>query len=229
MGVVVIYTHNDMEDVWKPFFGQNQKYISQYKTYICTNKPNDNIPKEYIQIYYDETKPYTERLNQSLTQIDEDVFIFMHEDMILYNQPMYDSIETYFQYVIDDKVDSIKLISVGDRGITSPIDDTLIMNEFSKFSIQPTIIKKQVLMDILKGVGGLNIWDFENAIVGAGMDFMVRIGGEHRRGIYHYDSLVFPYIATAISKGKWSYGEYQPELHQLFEEYNINPFERGIV
>jgi hypothetical protein len=58
---------------------------------------------------------------------------------------------------------------------------------------------------------------------------MVRVGDEKKRGMYHYDSSVFPYIATAINKGKWNYSEYQTELDSLFAEYQINPFERGIV
>ena len=28
MGVVVVYTHTDMKDVWVPFFGQMKKYMS---------------------------------------------------------------------------------------------------------------------------------------------------------------------------------------------------------
>ena len=62
-------------------------------------------------------------------------------------------------------------------------------------------------------------------------DFNFRniFGNEKQRGIYHYDSLVFPYIATAINKGKWNMSEYSNELDKLFGEYNINPFERGIV
>jgi hypothetical protein len=77
-------------------------------------------------------------------------------------------------------------------------------------------------------VGALNIWDFENAIVGSGMDFMARMGDEKRRGAYHYDSFVYPYVATAINKGKWNLNEYTEELNPIFAEYNINPFERGM-
>ena len=50
-----------------------------------------------------------------------------------------------------------------------------------------------------------------------------------KRGLYHYDSTIFPYIATAINKGKWNMSEYSKELDFLFKEYNVNPFERGIV
>jgi hypothetical protein len=228
MGVIVIYTHTDMEDVWKPFFGQNKKYLSEFKTYICLNKSNDNVPKEYIPIYYDDSKTYTERLVESLKQIDEEVFLFTHEDMILFDTPDYEYLEKYFGYVKGKKVDSIKLLYVGENSIKSEVDDTLVVNPYSKFSIQPTIIRKEVLMQIAEGVGALNIWDFENAIVGAGMDFMARRGDENQRGQYHYDSFVYPYIATAINKGKWNLNEYTKELNPIFEEYNINPFERGM-
>ena len=45
----------------------------------------------------------------------------------------------------------------------------------------------------------------------------------------HHNSWIYPYIATAVVKGKWNVAEYQKELDVLFNEYNINPFERGIV
>lgn len=228
MGVIVIYTHTDMEDVWKPFFGQNKKYLSEFKIYICVNKPSNNIPNEYIPIYYDDSKEYTERLLDCLNQIDEEVFLFTHEDMILFDTPNYEYLDKYFGYVKDKKVDSIKLLYVGESCIKSDVDDTLVVNPYAKFSIQPTIIRKEVLLQIVEGVGALNIWDFENAIVGAGMDFMSYRGNERKRGVYHYDSFVYPYIATAINKGKWNLIEYQEELNPIFEEHNINPFERGI-
>ena len=108
-------------------------------------------------------------------------------------------------------------------------DTTLVNSQYSKFSIQPTIISKDVLTDILNKVESLNIWDFENAIKGTDRDYMVRFGNETKRGFYHYDSSVYPYISTAINKGQWNYTEYPVELHNLFEEYHINPFNRGII
>ena len=226
---ILVYTHTDMIDVWAPFFGQFKKYMSEYKIYVCVNKFDESIPKECTQIYYDDTKAYTDRLVDILNQLDERVFLFTHEDMILFNTPDYEHLNKYYSYVTDNLVDSIKLMYVGDgSGTTSSLDTTLVHNEFSKFSIQPTIISKNKLLSILESIGSLNIWDFENAIVGSGMDFMARRGDEKRRGVYHYDSFVYPYVATAINKGKWNLIEYMEELNPIFEEYNINPFERGM-
>jgi len=225
---IAIYTHTDMVDVWVPFFGQMKKYMSDYKTYIFVNKKDDTIPSEYIQIYYDEAKQYTDRLVECLNKIDDDVILFLHEDMILYNTPMYDYLDRYFEYVSDKKVDSVKLLYAGEGGIKSAIDDTLVINDFSKFSIQPTIIRRDILLKTAEGVGSKNIWEFEKSILAPGMDFSVRFGNEKKKGLLHYDSHVFPYVATAINKGKWNLIEYTEELNPIFEEYNINPFERGM-
>jgi hypothetical protein len=82
---------------------------------------------------------------------------------------------------------------------------------------------------LLSKVEPLNIWEFEDAVPVEDGHYMVSLGNERRRGIYHNDSSVFPYIATAINKGKWNYYEYEKELNILFNIYNINPFERGII
>lgn len=226
---ILVYTHTDMKDVWSMFFGQLKKYMPNNEIYVCVNEDDETL-LDYNRIIYDDSKTYTERLTECLEQLKEEVFLFTHEDMILFDTPNYEYLEKYTSYINERKVESIKLIYAGDEeGIKSECDETLIFNSYSKFSIQPTIIRKDVLLTTVSGVGKLNIWDFENAIVGAGMDFMARRGDENRRGLYHYDSFVYPYIATAINKGKWNYNEYQKELDLLFGEYNINPFERGIA
>lgn len=225
---IVVYTHTDMKDVWPMFFGQLKKYVGDAKIYVAVNE-DDSYLSDYIRIIYDDSKKYTERWKQILSQISEEVILFLHEDMILFDSINIQFIEKYFTYVKNKEVSSIKLILAGETFSESSIDNTLVYNEYSKFSIQPTIVTKQFFTNVLNNVGELNIWDFEQAVAGTGRDYMVRIGGERKRGLYHYDSLVFPYIATAINKGKWNYNEYQNELDKLFTEYEINPFERGIV
>ena len=232
--VVVIYTHTDTKDVWVPFFDRMKQYMSQYKTYICVNKDDADIPNEYHKIYYDDSKAYTNRLVDSLSQIQEEVIMFTHEDMIVYNTPNYDYLDKYSSYVENRIADSIKLIPTSNKGkfTKSDIDDTLAVDatgDFHKFSIQPTIIRKSILEEMARGCGSITIWEFELAIVGAGLDFVAYRGDEKQRGIYHFDSFVYPYISTAIVKGKWNTLEYPKELNEVFEQYNINPFERGIV
>jgi len=224
---IIVYTHTDMKDIWPMFFGQLKKYIGDTKVYVAVNKDDTQI-SDYIRIIYDDTKEYTERWNEILDKVEEETFMFMHEDMILFDKIDYQLLEKYIKYVKDDYVESIKLILAGDRFDEWVIDKTLITNQYAKFSIQPTITTKKVFRGHVDISSPLNIWQFEEAVVSSGKDFMVRLGGERKRGLYHYDSLVFPYIATAINKGKWNLNEYQQELNPMFEEYGINPFERGM-
>ena len=224
---IIVYTHTDMKDIWPMFFGQLKKYIGDTKVYVAVNKDDTQI-SDYIRIIYDDTKEYTERWKEILDKVDEETFMFMHEDMILFDKIDYQLLEKYIEYVKDDYVESIKLILAGDKFDEWVIDKTLITNQYAKFSIQPTITTKKVFKGHIDILPPLNIWQFEEAVVSYGKDFMVRLGGERKRGMYHYDSLVFPYIATAINKGKWNLIEYQDELNPMFEEYNINPFERGM-
>ena len=225
--VILVYTHTDVSDLWPMFFGEFQKYMSDSKVYVAVNKLDDRL-SAYNQINYDDTKLYTERLKEILLQIKEEVIIFLHEDMILIGDPMSDYLQKYTEYILTDRVKSIKLISVNGNFNHFDSDITLINNKDTKFSIQPTIIKTKTFLDLLSKVGPLNIWEFEEKVPIEEGHYMVRLGNEKRRGIYHNDSYVFPYIATAINKGKWNYNEYEKELNTLFNIYNINPFDRGI-
>jgi len=222
---IVVYTHTDMVDVWEMFFKQLKKYLPNNKIYVAVNEDDTHL-SDYIQIIYDDSKPYTERWKDILSKLNEEVFLFLHEDMILFDDVKMDSIERYFDLVNEGKVDSIKMSYTNSTNPASDIDNTLIP---SAFSIQPTLISKKSFVSLLDSIPPLNIWKFEEAIEPNDNHYMVRLGNEKQRGIYHCDSIIFPYIATAINKGKWNMSEYSNELDKLFGEYNINPFERGIV
>ena len=225
---IVVYTHTDVSDIWPIFFGELKSHMSDTNVYVAVNKKDDRL-SEYNQIQYDDTKPYTERWKEILPQIKEDVILFLHEDMILIQSPMIDNLNKYIGYVSNDRVKSIKLISIVGNFQSWEGDTNIINNKDTKFSIQPTIIKIKTFLDLLSKVESLNIWEFEDNVPIEDGHYMVSLGNEKRRGIYHNDSLVFPYIATAINKGKWNYSEYEKELNILFNIYNINPFERGII
>ena len=224
---IIVYTHTDMKDVWPMFFGQLKKYIGDTKVYVAVNEDDTQI-SDNIRIIYDDSKEYTQRWKEILEQIEEETFIFLHEDMILFDEIDFELLEKYIKYVKDGLAESVKLILAGDRFDEWPVEKTLVTNQYAKFSIQPTITQKKIFNQLVENLPPMSIWQFEDAIISAGRDFMIRLGNEKKRGIYHYDSLIFPYIATAINKGKWNYNEYQKELDSLFREYNINPFERGI-
>ena len=222
---IVVYTHTDMKDTWEMFFGQLKKYLPNNKVYVAVNETDTNL-SDYIQIIYNDSNPYTDRWKEILPQIAEETILFLHEDMVLFDEVKLDYIERYYNLVNSDKVESVKLIYTNTTNPPSDIDSTLIQ---CTFSIQPTLINRKNFVSLLDSVPPLNIWEFESAIQSNGNHYMVKIGGEKQRGMYHCDSIVFPYIATAINKGKWNMSEYQKELDKMFKEYGVIPFNRGIV
>ncbi len=50
---------------------------------------------------------------------------------------------------------------------------------------------------------------------------------EPKRGLYHYDSSIFPYICTAVVRGRWNTLEYKYELSKIAEKYKVDFSKRG--
>lgn len=209
-------------------FESLKHFLPNEEVILCVNEKFDNIPEEYDIKYYDDSKTYTERLVELLNQIEDDLFLFIHEDMFLIDYPQMNYLKRYKQLVEEDKADSIKLIPVGSFDNQCIFEPTLYKNSYSKFSIQPTIIKRNTLLNLVKDVK-LNIWEFENHIMPNEHDYIARIGKEKKRGVHHYDSSIFPYIATAINKGKWNFTEYSNELIPILQECNIDKNVRGVI
>tara|TARA_R100000406_G_scaffold95175_2_gene88752 strand:+ start:19 stop:744 length:726 start_codon:yes stop_codon:yes gene_type:complete len=234
MEAYVFYSHYDYSDIWPLMFGQSEKYLSGKKKYLITNKVDNNIDDEWSVILYDDTKPYQRRVFESLEKIDEDVLIFHHEDMFLLNKPDWETMSKLISIVEKDEIDLIKLTkaSYNNENHTTKEQNIFFNPADLLFSIQPTIIKKEKLIKIYKHTKGDSIWQFEansNSLVYY-LNYSscyYHEGPEKKRGLFHWDSFVYPYIATAVVKGKWDYEAYPRELKDLHDEYNIDPSSRG--
>tara|TARA_A100001515_G_scaffold143525_1_gene144870 strand:+ start:3080 stop:3793 length:714 start_codon:yes stop_codon:yes gene_type:complete len=234
MEAYVFYSHYDYSDIWPLMFGQSKKYLNDKKKYFITNKINDKLSDDWNVIYYDENMSYQERVYNSLKRINEEIIIFHHEDMFLLNEPNWNVMKRLINSVNEDKVDLIKLIKASYNENTHIAKQkNLFHNPHNLlFSIQPTVIKKDKLIKIYKYTKGQNIWEFENNSNSL-MQYLnysscyYHEGTENKRGMFHWDSVVYPYIATAVVKGKWDYESYPNVLRQLHNEYKIDPTIRG--
>ena len=82
---IVVYTHTDMKDTWEMFFGQLKKYLPNNKVYVAVNETDTNL-SDYIQIIYNDSNLYTDRWKEILPQIAEETILFLHEDMVLFDE-----------------------------------------------------------------------------------------------------------------------------------------------
>jgi len=232
---LLLYTHTDCKDIWRIFFNQIDKYLPHVQKIILVNKDDSDIPLEYQKIFYNENLNYTKRVAHCLEQLHNETVLFIHEDMILFNNLNYNKINDFIELIEEDKADFIKLIKVDVGSDKTEYYPNLIKSSQElMFSVQPTICKSNKLKNIFS-LFDCNIWNFEKQVSIACLHFkylncfMASTNKDKKRGLFHYDSNIFPYIATAIVKGKWNYSEYKNELDILFDEYKINKDERGVI
>lgn len=222
---LLYYSHSDYSDVWPILFGQTDKYFdSTHNKYLFTNSGKG--PDGWSTLHYDDTLSYQNRFVSCLKQLSCETVILHHEDMFLYSEPNYEKLSEAESLL--DTYDFVKLIKTG-RNIGFKVKEDLyeLYNVTSDyFAIQPTIWRLSSLIDLYENVEASSIWDFE---VKAG-EYCVQ---HNIKGSYyynsnvdkprggHFDSNVYPYIATAVVKGKWNFREYSTELGSLFEEYEF--------
>lgn len=235
----VLYTHTDYKDIWPVFFGQQAKFLGQISnSYIFVNRITDAVPSHYKQIIYDDQLNYTDRLRSCLSQIPEKIILFQHEDMFLYKtaKAAYIANAINAMAVHNPKFDLVKLVR---GGLNWSYPSTL--QGFSKIlqlspwiiSIQPSIWRTKSFIDLLSHCGSLNIWEFETKSQGIAKNLGIRVlhpsKRGRKRGLHHWESEIYPYIATAITKGKWNLSEYREELKNILGAYEVDESIRGAV
>ena len=244
----VMYTHTDYSDCWPIYFGQVLKYGNLFqKNYVFLDRYDERIPDYFEQIIYDDTLTYTDRLGSCLEMVSEDVIFFEHEDMILFECPEVTQLQGYaklikkhrFHLFHRNRFDAIKLVNGGDY-LSSPIRvhgikylRRILRSSQWIFSIQPSFWSRKSLLAIIRQNRNRGIWDFEANAQKSIKKFRFRtalvVEDTGLRGSAHFDSLVYPYIATAIVKGKWNISEYGVELEELAREYDVDLAVRGII
>lgn len=232
------YTHSDYADVWPVYFHQMQKFFDLgMKDFVAVDKLNGGLPSHMPTIVYDDVLPYPQRLLSCLERLSEfDYIFFDHEDMFLYEHPDREELFGYYGCLTSGEFDHIRMIKGGDCKYVQvqgfPTLFRLDLRSKWIFSIQPGFWKRTVLMDVLMANRDVNIWELEVKSQNSVKKLNLKAGFSYRqgakRGVHHFDNDVYPYIATAIVKGRWNLGEYGVELGALLERHGINPAIRGV-
>jgi len=241
---LVINTHSSLRDVWNPFLDSVRTHIPQINPkYIFVDKTNFDFGDDFTIINYDTNVTYRDQFYESIKQVKEKYCIYIAEDYILYDDVQWDNILKQLKILDENKeLSFVKLIGGGTE-FSVPYknyENLFLLDNQSKnfYTNQATIWKTRDLEKIYELSPPSHIADKGNmqqmepngykACRQMNMNGVVYYNGEKKRGLYHHDSSIFPYIATALVKGKWNMSEYQKELDSIFVKYNINPFERGI-
>ena len=227
---ILVYTHSDYSWVWKYWHQQTDNFLQDFDK-ICLLNSNSSFRDDYFVIKYNDELTYKNRVLSCLNDIDDnEIVLFCHEDMFLYKKPNFEIIDEYINLIKNDNCEVIKLIRAFENLDKSNLHEKLFKNPDKQlFSIQPTIIKVKTLKHIYKTVPGDNIWEFEANTSKKYLKDIISLcsfdlNEDKKRGKFHYDSSVYPYICTAVIKGKWNFKEYKKELFEIFYDKKFNIF-----
>jgi len=228
----VLYTNSKCSDIWEMFYNQNLKHYNTNLYIISDSDEFLNIPKERIY-KYDEKEFYYESWIKGLNRFNLDTFIYLQEDFILYDNVKQDILIEYQKFLNkNDKYSFVRLIKSGYNLSNNKIYNNLFeigWNSFPLYSMQPSIWKTKQFIKLYekaKQQKWFECDEYEKVCKDLNIYGVYHYNEENARG-GHFDSSVYPYIATAIVKGKWNVSEYTKELTPLFEKYKIQAHKRG--
>jgi len=221
----IVYTNSNCKDVFNIFKAQHE-LLCNLPLFVISDQDGDHT--------YENKDPYYKHWLDAIEKIDEDYFIYNQEDFILYDTVRVDVLERLKKFLIDNpRYSFVRLIKSGRNLPEVPVEDKIYpvgFNSYPLYSMQATIWNKQkfiALYEDTKQEKWFESETYEESCKRLNIEGVYYYDGESRRG-GHYDSSVYPYIATAVVKGKWNLSEYYNELYPLLVKNNINITKRGV-
>lgn len=209
---ILLHTNSEYQDILNLFIESADKYLLSNNHTLIYLSDIEVSGKDCI--LYRVKDSYPKRLLNALKSIDSNIVGLLHEDFILYDFPKYETLNNLITILQGSEFDFIRMIRSNDN-----IDKNIIgkLYKTPNFAIQATFFKKRYLEKYLTTFIEKNIWALESSSPEFDTQGLFFYDGEPLRGAVHHDSNLFPYMATAIVKGKWN-TEYKKELLQLRPE-----------
>lgn len=234
---VFCWSHTSYQDLLPVFAGRLVKHWPALsKAYVALEAPCNANCAPLQQLINNETLPYWQRLINCLIEVKEEFILYCQEDFILYNNVDNNELNKVFQWGKANSYSCIKLLRSGPDSLSFPLSHRLYQSSAELAAVhQAAIWNKNRLIQLMEACRPASVRDFERhqlaskAMSSLGMQscFYFHEQSPSRGG--HYDSLIFPYTATAVSAGKWNTMEYGPEIQAIAQEYSISLEQRGCL
>ena len=232
---LIVDTNSNYSDVWAPCFGRLEKYAKDIKKYAFTDTPEGVtfIPQDVTPIVYDNEESYRNQFLSCLEQIEEEYIIYTSEDYLLYDHVDLKKIRD-ISLVLDQTGYSFCKFIKGPEKTTHYKDNLFIIDQEDTnfFAQQASIWKTRDFQKVFETAPPENT-RMQHEPQGSsicrslGLKGFQYYSGTNKRGMYHYDSEIYPCIATAVVKGVWNVSEYPDEMIEVVKEFKINLNDRG--
>jgi hypothetical protein len=229
--IQIVYTNSNCKDVFKVFYNLIKKY-SDIPLYVISDYDISeyNITNSFI---YNNSDPYWLVWVNALKKFNKDTFIYLQEDFFLYDSINKTKLKEYEKTLISSDYSFIRLLKSGNLNKEKIYNNLYEIESSNKdiFSMQSTIWKTNDYIKIMENVKDekwLENSRYRENIIKLKMKGLYHYNGEQKRGKNHFDSDVYPYIATAVVRGQWNFREYKKELEPILNENNVDEKIRGI-
>lgn len=226
---LLTYTNSKVQDLHKPYFNRVKKYFPSLIHHLVIS--DILIPDVKTYLYKNE-QPHFEQMYNALDNIKTEYVLYSQEDYILFDNVDTEKIQKCLNTLANNKdVSFIRLIQSGIEN-SIPINKHYLQLSADHqyfYSTQATIWKKYDLKSMFIHSKAQSIRDESQ-----NSPFLKNLNKYGLCTTYkgkqignHFNSTIYPYIATAIVNGKWNCSEYNEELNILFNEFSINKNIRG--
>jgi len=230
--ILITYTNSRYADIWPIYFGQLDELLPEMKSYVIS----DIMPQLFFHhhfLLYQNQDWYWKQWCENLTKINCKYFIYMQEDFFLYDRPNLERLEFYINYLEKNKqISFIRLCAhcnLPKENIENELYSLPAGNQYV-FAMQPTIWRKETFLNLYLEAKSNDFREkqsYIDATVKLKIDGLYIYNGEKKRGLFHFDSSIFPYVATGLIRRKWNTLEYLQELELLTKKYHIDMNIRG--
>jgi len=231
---LIVDTHSNYSDVWAPCFGRLDRYCNNIKKYAFVDN-STGLPENINPIIYDNNQSYRNQFLSCIKQVKEKYILYTSEDYILYDHVNLEEIDNLCDILDNTDYNFVKLLKGHERVTPFKSYKNLFeidRNDNNFFAQQASIWNTRNFEKIFSTAPEENT-RMQHEPMGSeicralGYKGLQYYSGTPKRGIIHYDSSIYPYIATAVVKGLWNLSEYYIEMLEVFQEYGIDPNTRG--
>lgn len=229
--IQIAYTNSNCSDVLIPFIKQNRKY-SNLPIYLISDYDVSGLDVDGYHLYKND-EPYYKVWVDAINKFGSETFIYLQEDFYLYDNVDGKKIHEYEEQLLNSDYSFVRLLKSGnlkDKKIYENLYE-IESDNMDVFSMQSTIWKSSDYIKIMESVRDpkwLENSIYRDKIIELGIKGLYHFDNERKIGRSHYDSNVYPYIATAVVRGQWNYKEYKKELEPILNENNIDIKKRGL-
>lgn len=223
----IVYTNSVNSDVIDVFKSQYKKHC-EIPLYTISDENADHV--------YENKQPYYKHWLNALEKIEEDYFIYNQDDFFLYDNVDTTKIHELVKILGNEHWPYVRLIKTGSNLSTSKTstDEKNLyqvgIDSFPQYSMQATIWKKDKFIELYSKTKAQKWFEcdaYEKVCKESNLTGLYYYNNEPKRGARHYDSTIYPYIATAVVRGRWNTKEYESELSNILTNNNIDINKRG--